>query len=172
MTQNSLGLLPPEPERTLSPRIWMLAAFAVLLTLGIAAIATLHRASNADGRVHSTAAYASFLPITDVQLSEATNGTGGKATYVDGTIRNTGDKTLTAASVDVTFQVADGGQPHTESLPLALIRTREPYVDLQPISAAPIAPGQQRDFRLIFDSVPATWDVKVPAVRIVHVSIH
>ena len=56
-------------------------------------------------------------------------------------------------------------------LPLALIRTHVPYVDLQPISAAPIASGTQREFRLIFEAVPANWDVKPPMIQVVHADL-
>ena len=55
------------------------------------------------------------------------------------------------------------------SFPLSLIRTRDPYVDTQPVSAAPIAPGQSREFRLIFDSIPAEWNQQFPEIRIISV---
>ena len=104
-------------------------------------------------------------------MNEATNGTGGKLTYVDGTIGNTGSRTLTGATVQVTFGTEDGSPPHRETLPLSLIRTRIPYVDLQPVSAAPIAPGTTREFRLIFEAVPANWDVKPPLIQVVHADL-
>ena len=50
-----------------------------------------------------------------------------------------------------------------------LIRTREPYVDTQPVSAAPIQPGQQREFRLILDSVTMDWNQQYPEIRVVEV---
>jgi hypothetical protein len=54
-------------------------------------------------------------------------------------------------------------------MPLSLIRTREPYVDIQPVSAAPIEPGQKRDFRLIFDTIPPDWNQQYPEVRVINV---
>jgi hypothetical protein len=42
-------------------------------------------------------------------------------------------------------------------------------VDLEPVSAAPIEPGQSRDFRLIFDTVPAEWNQQYPEIRVVSV---
>jgi hypothetical protein len=54
-------------------------------------------------------------------------------------------------------------------MPLALIRFRKPYVDTVPVSMAPIQPGQARDFRLIFDSVPDSWGGAYPQVRITSV---
>jgi hypothetical protein len=50
-----------------------------------------------------------------------------------------------------------------------IIRTRDPYVDLQPVSTAPLKPGDTQDFRLIFDAVTSDWDGTYPEVRIVHV---
>jgi hypothetical protein len=57
------------------------------------------------------------------------------------------------------------------AVPLSLIRTREPYVDTQPVSASPLQPGQQRDFRLIFDSVPLDWNMQYPELRVISVRI-
>jgi hypothetical protein len=38
------------------------------------------------------------------------------------------------------------------------------------VSAAPLKPGDVRDFRLIFDAVSPSWDGAYPQVRIVHVA--
>lgn len=173
MTDNStgLGLLPPEPERTMSPRIWMLAALAVLMVLVVAALLTVHHTAGATGEVRTPAPYATQLQFSGLQVSEATNGTGGQSVYVDGTVRNTGTQTLTAASVQAIFQRTDGSTPFYETLPLTLIRTREPYVDLQPLSAAPLQPGGEREFRLILDAVPTAWDEKVPEVHVVRADV-
>ncbi len=59
--------------------------------------------------------------------------------------------------------------PQIETLPLSLIRTREPYVDTQPVSGAPLKPGDERDFRLIFESLPANWNMQMPEIRIIQV---
>jgi hypothetical protein len=50
-----------------------------------------------------------------------------------------------------------------------IIRTREPYSDVEPVSAAPLKPGDSADFRLIFDTVAQDWDGAFPEIRIVHV---
>lgn len=59
--------------------------------------------------------------------------------------------------------------PQIETLPLSLIRTHEPYVDTQPVSAAPLSPGSDREFRLIFESIPSNWNMQMPEVRIIKV---
>lgn len=173
MNQNGAtpSLLPPEPERTFSGRAWAIAAASILLILTVAVFATLRRGGNKTDDARPTDVNASQLAIAGLELSEATNGTGGKAFYVDGTLHNTGSRTLKDATVQVTFASAEGKPPHRESLLLALVRTREPYVDLQPVSAAPVHAGEERQFRLIFDAVPADWDMKVPDVRIVHATL-
>lgn len=163
--------LAPEPEPTVSMQTWIIAAVAVLVVVAVAAVATLRRTPANTGAPLAPDAYAANLPITDVTMSEATNGTGGKATYVDGTVTNTGSRTVTAADVQVTFATSDGTAPHRETVPMAFVRTRVPYVDLQPVSADPMKSGEHRDFRLIFEAVPANWDVKPPSILVVHTAL-
>ncbi len=105
------------------------------------------------------------------QMSEATSFSGSKVTYIDGQITNRGAQTLTAITVQVGFKNDLGQYAQRISVPLSLIRTREPYVDTQPVSAAPLQPAQQRDFRLIFDNVPPDWNLQYPEVRVISVRI-
>ena len=56
-----------------------------------------------------------------------------------------------------------------ETLPLKFIRVREPYIDLEPVSAAPLKPDSEREFRLIFDAVTPDWDGAYPEVRVIRV---
>ncbi len=113
--------------------------------------------------------YAANLPISNPAMSESTSLSGGKVTYLDGQIANQGSRTVTAISIQVLFRDYAHEVAWNETQPLQLIRTREPYVDTEPVSAAPLKPGDQRDFRLIFDGVPDSWDGAYPDLRIVHV---
>jgi hypothetical protein len=114
-------------------------------------------------------AYAASLPITRLVMSESSNLAGGKVTYVDGHIANMGNRTVTGIKVQVLFRTFAREVAQNETLPLMLIRTRQPYVDLEPVSSDPLAPGGERDFRLIFDSVHPDWDGAYPEIRVVHV---
>ena len=114
-------------------------------------------------------AYASSLPITQVVMSQAANLAGGKVTYLDGHIANSGSRTVTAVTVQVLFRDAFHDVTQNETQPLMLIRTREPYIDIEPVSAAPLRPGDERDFRLIFDTLADAWNGAYPEVRIVRV---
>ena len=111
--------------------------------------------------------YAASLPITGVAMSESTNLAGGKVTYLDGHIANTGTRTVTGVSVQVLFRNFAHEVAQNETQPLKFIRMREPYIDVEPVSAAPLKPGDEQDFRLIFDSVSPDWDGAYPEVRII-----
>ena len=113
--------------------------------------------------------YAASLPISGLVMSESTNLAGGKVTYVDGHIANKGSRTISAITVQVLFRDPAKEVTQNETEPLKLIRTRDPYVDLEPVSAAPLQPGDTRDFRLIFDAVSPDWDGAYPEIRILHV---
>jgi len=56
-----------------------------------------------------------------------------------------------------------------ETQPMKFIRMRDPYIDVEPVSAAPLQPGEGQDFRLIFDNLTQDWDGAYPQIRIVHV---
>jgi len=113
--------------------------------------------------------YAPNLALTDVKMSESSNLAGGKVTYIDGHIANNGGKTVTGISAQVLFRNVANEVAQNETQPIKLIRTRDPYVDLQPVSAAPLKPGDGQDFRLIFDAVSPGWNGAYPEIRVVHV---
>jgi hypothetical protein len=102
-------------------------------------------------------------------MSESANLAGGKITYLDGHIANRGDRTITGITVQVLFRNYNHEVAQNETLPMTLIRTREPYVDTESVSAAPLAPGAEKDFRLIFDSVATDWAGETPQIRILQV---
>jgi hypothetical protein len=102
-------------------------------------------------------------------MSESSNLTGGKVTYLDGHIANQGARTVTNVTVQVLFRSFAHEVTQNETQPLKLIRTREPYVDVEPFSAAPLKPGSEQDFRLIFDTVSPDWDGAYPEIRILRV---
>ena len=115
--------------------------------------------------------YAGNLPISNLHMSESANLAGGKVTYVDGSIANTGSRTVTGITVQVLFRDPAHEVAQNETQALSLIRTREPYVDVEPVSAAPLKPGDSADFRLIFDTIAQDWDGAFPEIRIIHVDV-
>jgi hypothetical protein len=116
-----------------------------------------------------TDAYAANLPISNVAMSESSNLAGGKVTYLDGHIANKGDRTVSGITVQILFRNIAHEVAQNETQQIKLIRTRDPYIDLQPVSVAPLRPGDERDFRLIFDAVTQDWDGAYPDIRIITV---
>jgi hypothetical protein len=165
---------PPRPadREPRSALPWVIAGGLVMLALGVVIALSHHGAApNPGGAGLAPAdAYAASLPITGLTMSQAGNMAGGQTTYIDGQIANTGSKTVTGITVQVAFHGFTTPIALKSTMALSLIRTREPYVDLQPVSAAPIAPGQTREFRLIFDSVPPDWNQNYPELRIIQVA--
>jgi hypothetical protein len=161
---------PGEPkERNWLP---MIIAATVVVIVAVVGVLTLEHAKPKNTVTPISAApdaYAASLPISGLAMSGSSNLAGGKVTYVDGHIANKGNRTVTGITVQVLFRTFAHEVAQNETHPLQLIRTRQPYVDLEPVSAAPLAPGNERDFRLIFDSVNPDWDGAYPEIRVVHV---
>jgi hypothetical protein len=155
-------------------RNWMpliVAAGLVLLVAAVILFVTSRSRKSSEVAPVTAAAdpYAASLPISNLAMSESSNLAGGKVTYLDGHIANKGDKTVGGISVQVLFRNFAHEVAQNETQPMMLIRTREPYVDTQPVSAAPLKPGDERDFRLSFDTVTPNWDGAYPEIRILRV---
>jgi Protein of unknown function (DUF2393) len=157
----------PAPARSFPTAAVAIAAVAVLIL--IAALVLLERRGPAAPSPHTLLpedAYSASLPISNLQMSESTSMSGGKQTYIEGHIANHGSKTVTGITVQVVFANDLHMAPQIETGPLNLIYMRQPYVDTRPVSASPIAPGGEADFRLIFDDVSDNWNQQLPQIRI------
>ena len=149
--------------------VWIIAGLAVLAVVVGLVFAGRKKVEAPTNAVLPLAAYAANLPLSQLAMSESTSLSGGKSTFVDGHIKNTGSQTVTGVTVQVIFRNDEAMPPQLEIVPMALIRTREPYVDTQMVSAAPLKPGDEREFRLIFESIPANWNYQMPEVHVVRV---
>jgi hypothetical protein len=149
----------------------MIAAGVVVVILAVVVFVMERHKSRASVAPVSAAAdaYADSLPITGVAMSESGNLAGGKVTYLDGHIANRGSRTVTGITVQVLFRNAAQEVAQNESQQMKFIRTRDPYIDVETVSAAPLKPGQERDFRLIFDAVTPDWDGAYPQLRLLRV---
>ena len=166
--------LNPEKNATKEPRSlapWIIAGIVVLLVLGVILVRSHHGLPPNPGGAGLAPPdpYAAKLPISSLKMSEASSVAGGKATYIDGTIANQGTQTVSAITVQIAFNDFTKQLVQKETMPLNLIRTHQPYIDTQPVSAAPIAPGETREFRLIFDHVAEGWNQYYPEIRVIEV---
>ena len=163
----------PEPEERggLPLAVWGVAALIVVVVVGALVIAGRKKAAPAPNTLQPADAYAASLPLSQFAMSESANLSGGKLTYLDGHVRNTGGQTVNAVTVQVVFQNDEALAPQIDTVPLTLIRMKDPYIDTEPVSAAPLKPGDDREFRLTFESVPSNWNMEMPAVRVIHTDL-
>jgi hypothetical protein len=115
--------------------------------------------------------YATQLKISGIQLSAAQNFIGAKVTYIDGTITNPGNKTVTSATVHVTFRDPYGQVAQIDDVPVKILQTTGPYPDTSDLAASPLTPGKSQPFRLIFDHVSEQWNQSYPDLQIVNVTM-
>lgn len=148
---------------------WAIAGLVVLGAIAAMLVLGRHKPLGFGGGILPVDPYAAQLPLSGFAMSESTSLSGGKSTFVDGVIRNVGRRTVSAVTVQVLFKNDEGMPPQVETIPLTLIRVREPYIDTQPVSLAPIKPGDEREFRLIFEKIGANWNTQVPEIRLVRV---
>lgn len=167
------GLIQPQPGREdESGRIWTFVGLGVaIVVIVVAVLAVLGR----SGRVAPTQppAYASKLQLSDIKMSAAQNFVGATVTYLDGKITNTGDKTVTRAVVEATFMNSLGQVVQRESQPIHVLTTGTTggiYTDAVDLSAAPLAAGQSRPFRLTVEHISADWNNAAPKLQIVDVA--
>jgi hypothetical protein len=163
------GAMPRNEPRSWKP--FLIAGVVVLMIVGVLLAVSHHGQTPASqpGTLSAADPYAVSLPITGIQMSDSSGISGDKQTYLDGTVSNHGNKTVTGITVQVAFQDYNGHPAAIDTMPLTLIRFLKPYVDTVPVSMAPIQPGQSRSFRLIFDATPQSWGGAYPEVRVTSV---
>jgi hypothetical protein len=164
------GLIQPSPAGDTRETNWTAIAVglvAVLLVVG--AIALLSR----GGSKVSTAPhpYASKLKISGLKMSAAENFVGASVTYIEGTMANAGDKTVTHATVHVIFRNSMGQVVGDEVMPLHVLQTTGPYLDSVDLNASPLAPGQSKPFRLTFEHISSDWNQELPELQVTDVTV-
>ncbi|HXE06879.1 MAG TPA: DUF2393 family protein [Acidobacteriaceae bacterium] len=175
--QTSSAPEPPsfaEPERDhngLSPAVWGVAALIVLVVVAIFFFAGRNKGPSAPATLQPPDAYSQSLPVTSLAMSEAGSFSGGKVTYLDGHIQNTGNRTLVGATVQVVFANDEMMPPTVLTQPLTLVRMTQPYIDIEPVSAEPLKPGDSHDFRLAFEAIPQNWNQQMPEMRIIQTEL-
>jgi hypothetical protein len=159
------GLLQPTPtvqERDTSQRTIVVAIAVVVVIAGVVALLLREKPKPAA----APPPYAASLKFSDLKLSQAQNFVGATVTYVDGTLTNTGDKTVTHVTVKVIFQDSYGQVAQIEEVPIKVLRTTGPYPDTADLSVVPLAPRQSKQFRLIFEHLSEQWNQAYPQLQI------
>jgi hypothetical protein len=155
----------PQPAEMFSEPVERSSPTGIVVLVGVALV-ILVAVVVMLGRRHPdppSMAYAPHIALSDFVMSESTSLSGGKSTYIDGRIANHGPATVIGVNVQVYFRNDEAMPPQVESLPLTLIRTRTPYVDTQPVK---LEPGDEREFRLIFENIGSNWNQQQPEIHI------
>jgi hypothetical protein len=106
-----------------------------------------------------------------MKMSAAENFVGSSVTYLDGTVTNAGDKTVSHATVQVTFKDSLGQVVQSEDVALRILQTSGPYPEALDLSVVPLVPAQAKPFRLTFEHVTADWNHEYPALKVTNVSV-
>lgn len=164
------GLSQPSPlaeqrESNLVPIV--LGVAFVLVVVGV--IAVLSRSSPRATTPPNP--YAAKLNLSDLKMSAAENFVGARITYIDGTVTNTGEKTVTHAAVHVAFKNSLGEVAQADDVVLYILKTAGPYPDTVDLHLLPLAPGQSAPFRLTFDHISNDWDRAYPDLKVTDVSV-
>jgi hypothetical protein len=164
------GLLDQSPLTESHDSNWRPILLGVALVVVVVGIIALLLRSQPRGAA-APHPYAASLKLSDPKMSAAENFVGATVTYLDGTVANTGDKTVTHAMVHVAFKDSLGQIAQAEDVPLHVLQTSGPYLDAVDLSASPLAPGRSKQFRLTFEHVSGDWNHEYPELQIMNVSL-
>ena len=163
----SLGQPTPVVEERDNSRLIIVIAVAAVIAVMLA-IAFLLR--EPPKPIKTISPYAANLKFSDFKMSAAENFIGATVSYMDGSVANTGDKTVTRIVVEVVFKDDIGQLAQREELPLRVLRTTGPYQEAVDLTVSPLGPGEARSFRLTFDSISAQWNRQYPEIRVTDVT--
>jgi len=116
-------------------------------------------------------AYAAQIKFSDMKMSAAENFVGATVSYIDGTVTNAGNQTVTHVMAEVTFKDSMGQLAQRETIPLRVLRTSGPYPEAVDLSLSPLAPAQSKPYRLIFESISAQWNHEYPEIKVTDVAV-
>jgi hypothetical protein len=159
------GLIEPTPvmeERDSSRRTIFIAVAVVIAVALVFAFLLRNQPKTASG----PPPYATNLKLSDFKMSAAENFVGATVSYVDGSVTNTGDKTVTRVMVQVNFKDDMGQLAQREDIPMQVLKTDGPYPEAVDFSVSPLAPGQSKAFRLTFESISAQWNRQYPEIQV------
>lgn len=163
----TLGQPTPVAEERDNSRIIIVGAVVLVIAIMVGVAFFLREPPR---KVAPPSPYIAQLKLSDFKMSAAENFIGHTVSYIDGTITNTGDKTVTRAMVEVNFLDSIGQLAQREELPLRVIRTNGAYNEPVDLNVAPLSSGQSAPFRLTFDSISQQWNRQYPRIRITDVT--
>jgi hypothetical protein len=163
------GLIQPTPvaEEPDSSRRTIAIAVTVVMAIAII-VAVLLR--NQPKSTSGPPPYAASLKLSDFKMSAAENFVGATVSYVDGTVTNSGGRTVIHAIVEVKFKDDMGQLAQRDEIPLQVLKTTGPYPEAVDFGVSPLGPGQSCTFRLTFEGISAQWNHQYPEIQVTDVA--
>jgi hypothetical protein len=150
----------PSAERSRLPVAFV--AGLVIVTILIGAAVLLSRYSSPSGPEAlkplpmgpSEQAYAPQIHFLEPKMSRAANFLNQEVTFVFGTLQNGGNRRV--QQIEITLEFHD---PFNQ----VVLRDKQRLFTKYD---APLAPGQQRDFQVGYEHLPAQWNNVYPTIRV------
>ncbi|HTC49906.1 MAG TPA: DUF2393 family protein [Candidatus Aquilonibacter sp.] len=164
------ALIQPSPvneERDSSGRIIAIAVAAVIVIAVGVAFLLRGQPKGPSG----PPPYTANLKLSDFKMSAAENFVGATVSYVDGTVTNSGNKTVSHLVVQVNFKDDMAQIAQREEIPMQVLKTDGPYPEAVDFSVSPLSPGQSKPFRLTFEGISAQWNHQYPDIQIIDVAV-
>jgi hypothetical protein len=147
-------------------------AIGIAIAVVVAIVVVLILISRTEQRPPSNPhPYATNIKFSDPKMSAAENFVGATVRYLDGTVTNAGNQSVTRVVVEVTFKDSMGQLAQRETLPLRVLQTSGPYPDAVDLSVSPLAPGQSKPFRLTFEGISSQWNQEYPGLKVVDLTV-
>ncbi|HZS54544.1 MAG TPA: hypothetical protein VFA65_09090 [Bryobacteraceae bacterium] len=103
-------------------------------------------------------AYLPNLALSDVSMKATENFMKQQVVEVEGKIANNGPRPVESIDVYCLFSGVNGREVYRERVPIIQSKS------------APLKPGETRNFRLPFDSLPDTWNQALPRMAIAQIT--
>jgi hypothetical protein len=142
----------------------MVVVVALVLVAGTAGFWYLDRTSKQPAPppplTGEAKAYVRNLTLTNVDMSAHEDYFKQKVVEITGRIGNTGNRALQLVEINCVFY-----DPYGQ----VVLRQRVPIVSRK---AGGLAPGDTKPFRLPFDTLPESWDNRMPQLVIARIDFH
>ncbi len=150
----------PSEERSRLPVAFLAGLVIVALLVGAAVLYSRY-AVPAESEVEkplpmgpAEQAYARQIHFLEPKMSRAANFLNQEVTFVFGTVENAGDRKV--KQIEITLEFHD---------PFNQVVLRDTQRLFLP-NAAPMLPGQQRDFQVGYEHISAQWNNVYPTIRV------
>lgn len=140
----------------------LIVSVVLIALVLIAAGVYLSRApANMQSQVSASAEAKAYLPnlqLSGVSMKATENFMKQQVVEIEGEVANKGPRPLQSVQVYCLFSGIDGREVYRERVPIV------------PATTAPLKPGEVRNFRLAFDSLPDTWNQALPRMAIAQIT--